>query len=210
MKNFEKYIHWFLLIGLPVVIGLFVWEYYSLDPALIKAATLAQKEMITKEYSGGWWSFIGYFLVLWFVLAIITIIKLLFSSNYREELLSKIGMIKERDEREVEVTGFASKFSMVASIALLLFLLFFNSINLSLLKYKNNLIGLDGQPKHGRLSLGFGFRLFDSKAIDYVNNDTEKHVEYKELPITKTGIIVLMIFWQVGTFHFSVRRKMKD
>jgi hypothetical protein len=207
MKKFDKWIHYFLILGLPVVVGFFIWEYFHLEPELIKAATLAQREMIVKEYAGGWWDYAGYFLMMWFFLAVVTTIRLLISNQYREECLSKLGMIKERDEREVEITGFASKFSMIASIALLLFLLFFNSLNVGLKKYNDRVIDSEGKPKNGTLSLGFGFKVLDDKAIVYKNEEKEKEFLYKELPISKTGIIILMIFWQVGTFHLAARKK---
>lgn len=207
MKKFEKYIHWFLVIGFPIVIGLFIWETYNLEPALIKAATLAQRDMIVKEYAGGWWDYVGYFLMTWFVLAVFTVVRLLSSASYRESLFLKIGMIKERDEREVEITGFASKFTMIANIALLLFLLFFNSLNMGLKKYNDHVIDSDGKPKNGTLSLGFGFKMIDTKAIDYQNDEKRREFSYKELPLSKTGIIVLLIIWQVGTYHVVARRK---
>jgi hypothetical protein len=77
-------------------------------------------------------------------------------------------------------------------------------------KYNDHVMGSDGKPQNGTLSLGFGFRMLDDKAIEYKNINSEKEINYKELPISKTGIILIMIFWQVGTFHFAARRKIKE
>lgn len=210
MKRLEKYIHWYLLIVFPFIVGFLIWESIVIEPAIVNAATLAQKDMIYQNYSGGIWDYAGIIMMVWFALAIITISRLLLSPVYREELLAKLGMIKERDEREVEITGFASKFSMIASIALLLCLLFFNSMSFGLKKYNDHVMGSDGKPKNGTLSLGFGFRMFDSKAIEYVNNDSQKEINYKELPLSKTGIVLLLISWQVGMYYLAARRKFRE
>lgn len=210
MKKLDKYIFWYLIGVFPFIVGFFIWESLTIAPEVIKAATLAQKDVIWKNYTGGMWDYIGTVIMIWFALAVFTTLRLLFSSRFREETFAKLGMIKERDEREVEITGSASKFSMIASIALLLFFLFFNSMSFGLKKHNDHVIGSDGKPKNGTLSLGFSFRMFDDKAIDYINNDSEREFNYKELPISKTGIILILIFWQVGTYHLAARRRLKE
>lgn len=207
MKKLEKGIHWYLVILFPFIIGFFIWASMIVEPAVIKAATLAQKDLITQTYSGGTWDYIGYIIMVWYALALITLGRLLYSSSYREEILANLGMIKERDEREAEITGFASKFSMIASIAFLMCLLFFNSMNFGVKKQRIHPVEADGKTQRGTVTVGFRFSVIDYEAIKIVNNENEKEFSYKELPLTKNGTIVLIILWQIGMFALAARRK---
>jgi hypothetical protein len=205
MSKFDKIIFWFLGLGLPVVVGAMIWA----NSIVGNGNTLYTDKYVksAENYSGGLWNILGIFFISWVLLAIITLIRILLNSKLREAFLIKATRVQERDEREVEISGFAAKFSFFANLALLVCLLFFSSLNVSAKKYNKDFLDDKGNTKHGYLTMGFGLRAFDEKAITIKKDNEIKEINYSELPISKSGIILLLIFWQVGMYHFSARKK---
>jgi hypothetical protein len=200
MKKIDQIILWTLGLGFPVVVGLMIWAYTLVgNNSTLKA----------ENYQGGVWDFLGTFFILWMILAVVTLFRLLINSDLRETVLSKVARIQERDEREVEVSGYAAKFSFFANLAMLVCLLFFSSLNFDLKKNSHVTYNDKGEPKHGQLTMGLALHAYDDKAILIKNDQEQKEINYTELPISKSGIIILLIIWQIGTYHLSARKKLK-
>lgn len=201
MKKIDRIILWVLGLGFPIVVGLMIWAY-----TIVGNNTTLQAEE-TRNYTGGMWDYLGIFFMAWMVLAVITLFRILINSNLRETILSSVARIKERDEREVEISGHAAKFTFFANLALLVCLLFFSSITMTVNKYKNSFLDAAGEPKHGRLEMGLSLKGYDKEAVKIINNDEVREMKYSELPISKSGIIILLIVFQVGMYHLSARKK---
>ena len=201
MKKLDRIILWVLGLGFPIVVGLMIWAYTIVG----YNATLQADEY--RNYAGGVWDYLGIFFIAWMVLAVITLFRLLINSNLRETILSSVARIKERDEREAEISGHAAKFTFFANLALLVCLLFFSSLSLTVNKYKDSYVNAAGETKHGKLSMGFSLKGYDKTAVKIINNDEMKELNYNELPISKSGIIILLIVFQVGMYHLSARKK---
>jgi len=201
MKKIDQIILWTLGLGFPVVVGLMIWAN-SIETQVIEG----KKEVIK---TGGLWDTLGIFFIIWVVLAAITLIRLLINSKLRETMLSKVARIQERDEREVEVSGYAAKFSFFANLALLVLLLFLSSVNLKLKRDNQGFLDSEGQTKHGYIQLGFALKAYDEKSFKYENNNLGKELSYTDLPISKSGIIIFLIVWQMAMYHLSARKKLK-
>jgi hypothetical protein len=197
MKKIDRIILWVLGLGFPIVVGLMIW-YSNLAP---------RTTAIDANASAVWGDYFGIFFMAWMVLAVVMLFRLLINSSLRETILSSVARIKERDEREVEISGHAAKFTFFANLALLVCLLFFSSITMSVIKYKDAYINDVGEPKHGRLSMGLSLKSHDKTAIKITNTDDVKELNYNELPLSKPGIIILLIVFQVGMYHLSARKK---
>jgi hypothetical protein len=200
MKKYDGIILRILAYGFPLVMGLLIWAYTIVGN---------NKTLHTDDYSGGIWNLAGIFFIVWVLLAILTLFRLLINSTLREQVLSKVARVQERDEREAEISGYASKFSLFANLALLVCLLFFSTININVKKYNKDVVDQNGEKKHGLLSIGFGLKAYDDKAIVINENHESKEINYNELPVSKSGIIILLIIWQLGMYHFSARSRLK-
>lgn len=200
MKKYDQIILRFLVLGFPLAVGTMIWAYYIVGN---------NKTLHADNYNGGWWNLLGIFLIAWLVIAVITLFRLLLNSKFRERILSRVVRVQERDEREMEISGHATKFSFYANLALLVCLLFFSSLNFNFKKYTKDVFDDKGEKKHGQLSMGFGLHTYDEKAIIIHNNQELRELTYNELPVSKTGIIILLIIWQIGMYQLSARRSFK-
>lgn len=206
MKKIDQIILWILGLGFPVVIGLLIWAY-----SIVGNNQTLNPEALVKQnqYIGGVWDFLGLFFMGWVVLAVITLFRLLLSPDLRERMLSKVARIEERDEREVEVSGYAAKFSFFANLALLVCLLFFSIFNFHIEKKNKSFVDSNGETRHGHIRMGFKLRTIDEGSLVIKNDEVGKELSYSDLPISKASIIILLIIWQIGTYHLSARKKLK-
>lgn len=142
--------------------------------------------------------------MLWFLGIIIYLCLLLFTKEAREKTLSRLTQIHERDERESYITGQASRTAFLSTISLLIFLLFFSvfTVNIYKLPQEQAVSG-----KTGTLALGLQFNLFENKPSKVETEGSEVIFESRDLPITKTGLLLLLVIWQVGVFKLSARKQ---
>jgi len=141
-------------------------------------------------------------------LSIYLSIRLLVSSSFREKVLAKLTFIRERDEREVLLTGKATKATFLASIAVLIFLFFLSCFQVSIYRVppEKAVAG-----KTGFVSLGVGFNLLENPKQTATVDIVQKRdiFSYTGLPVSKTAVILLLILWQITAYNYAMRRMMK-
>lgn len=119
--------------------------------------------------------------------------------------MARLAGIKERDEREVVVAGNAAKYSFLSTFALLLFMLVFSITTFNLEK---KVVPTTG--KNGAFSIGFGMKVFDETAYIHEVKDGVEKYDYKSLPLSKPFMILILMFWQIGSYHLMARRELRE
>ncbi len=168
------------LLGIPpVIFSLFSWfpRWHELGPIL------------------GVVILISYFI--WLSSFSIFISRLVFSPTLREQLLTRLAGLKERDEREEFIVGRAARSSFLLSMAATLLLLFASTI-----RYTRSSLGQDSgyipSVEVGKISI------IDS---DYPKNHLVPYgVSVYDFPISKSAILLLVLFTQLGSFFFYSKK----
>lgn len=191
LNRFDQFVLYYFAGFSPVTISFMVW------------ATLS--DFAQKNYTGLGWDIFGWLFIAWVLSLIYIVTKMLFSRKVRDVVMARLAGIKERDEREVVVAGNAAKFSFLSTFALLLFMLVFSISNLSITKQPN----IDN-GKHGGISIGFGFKAIDDEAVVHETKDGVEHFNYKGFPLTKPLMILIMMFWQIGSYHLISRKELRE
>jgi len=196
MKKLDFILLRIFLYGLPalIVFGLFA---SSQDPeAMARAA--AHVRLLYNSF--------GLFLALWIALAVCLSVRLILSCSFREKVLTKLTFMKERDEREVALTGKASRATFLMSIAVLVFLFFLSCFQVSFFRVPPEK-AIEG--KTGRVTLGFQLNLLEkAKEREAAFPAQRTNIfSYTGLPISGTGIIILLIAWQIGLYNYTIRRQ---
>lgn len=186
------------LYGLPIVLGYAIFAYsYDLE-------TSAQ----VGGYIQALYDFGGFVFGAWMALSIYLSVRLMASEVFREKVLTKLTFIKERDEREVLLTGKAAKATMLTTIAILIFLFCLSCFQVSIYRVSAEQ-AVDG--KTGIVSLGLGLGLLEKSKQEKAEEAVQKEniVSYTGLPITSSTVILGLLIWQIISYNYSMRRLMK-
>lgn len=198
MKRFDSVLLRIFLYGIPllVVYGAYAYIYCS-SPG-------GRPDDIRRFF----YNLGGLVLAVWMILSIYLSIRLMVSESFRDKVLSKVTLIKERDEREIMLTGKAVKTTFLTSIAILIFLFFLSCFQVSLYKVPPE-AAIDG--KTGVLTLDVNVQLLQDSRAE--NPADPMHVadiiSYRGLPISSTAVILLLILWQIASYNYSMRRLIK-
>ncbi len=192
MKKFNQYLQKYLVYGSPFVMALVAWDYIRPMPH----RTAPESSLILKCL----WEVMSWNLILWFLALIIFMVMLVINKESQEQSVKFLAGIKERDEREQLVTGIAARTSFVATTSLLIFLLFMSCFTLRIAK--NPDASVDGKKS----SLTIGFKL-DAASMQEPTNEDGVMYERKDIPLSKSGIILLILIWQVTAFRIKVRKE---
>jgi amino acid transporter len=195
MKKLDSILLKIFLYGLPVVTVCAIFSY-SYSPEFIKPAT---------GYAKLLYNLAGLVLALWMMLSLFLSVRLLVSGSFRDKVLAKLTFIRERDEREVILTGKATKTTFLTSLAILIFLFFLSCFHVSIYRVSPEK-AVDG--KTGAISLGLGFSLLESSKQAKPDDATQKKdlFSYTGLPISSTTVILALIIWQIISYNCSMRR----
>lgn len=191
LNRFDRYSFYYLIGLSPLIIGFMIW------------ATATEFKETTGNGLG--WDIFGGLFIAWFLIMIYLVTKMLFSSRNRDALMTKLAGVKERDERESVVAGNAAKFSMLSTLALLLFLFLFSSGTMTVTKNQVPIAG-----KNGSVAIGFGVEILDKDAVVHEVKDAQDLYKYKGFPLSKPMMILILIFWQIGSYHLMARKELKD
>ncbi|WP_094605930.1 hypothetical protein SPSIL_013390 [Sporomusa silvacetica DSM 10669] len=198
MKRLDSFLLKVFFCGLPVLVVYAIFTHsYNLE---------------TSAQAGGYiqalYDFGGFVFGSWMILAVYLSVRLMASGLFREKVLTKFTFIKERDEREVLLTGKAAKTTMLTSIAILIFLFCFSCFQVSIYRVPPEQ-AVDG--KTGIVSLGLGFDLLNSSSEKKMDEDIQKKniVSYTGLPISTSTVILGLIIWQIIAYNYSMRRFLK-
>jgi hypothetical protein len=197
MKKADSLVLKVFLYGLPLAIILAVFASF------INPNTVSQQPWpISTLYN-----FAGLIFGLWMLFSLYLSMRLIFSESFRETILSKLTLIKERDEREALFTGKATKNVLLSSLAILICALCLSVFTVSIHKLPPEKAI---QGKTGTISLGIGFSLWDDSKTKFTNSEEHSpnlmNFDYQGIPISKSGLILLMILWQIGAYNLSMRR----
>lgn len=201
MKSFDRVILKIFLYELPILLLYFISIFlFGLEAA-------AQRN----SYAKIWYDFGGCFVFgSWMAISLCLSVRLMLSASCREKVLAKLTFIKERDEREVLLTGKAAKNTMLTTIAILLFLFCLSCFQISIYKVPPEQ-ALDGKDRVLSLGLQLDFLNSTGEKFSQPNKDLEKEdlVSYTALPISSSSVIIGLIGWQIVSYNYLMRRAMK-
>ncbi len=195
MKRWDSIFLKVFLYGLPMVIILGIFSYaYGLGRF--------------QGFAGNFrllYNFSGLIFAIWMLLSIYLSIRLLASGSFRNLVLARLTLIRERDEREVMLTGRATKKTFLTSLAVLIFLFFLSCFQVSIYRVPPEK-AVDG--KTGMVTLGFGFNLLESskKALPLETMQKTDIFSYTGLPVSSTAVILLLILWQITSYNYSMQQ----
>ena len=176
MSKIDKFFLKYVLYSLPAVISLIIWGSLG-DPAQLSLSTGKTRFL---------WDTLGWIFMIWVLLSFYLSLKNIFSKNFRNEFLKKLARVKERDEREVQISGNAAKFSFFSTTAILLLFLFMSTFTMSIGRRESSDLK---EEKRGYITLGMKFRPIETKK----SQGKDLIVNYQDFPMTKTGIILFLI-----------------
>jgi hypothetical protein len=194
MKRLDAILLKSFLYGLPMVIMLAIFSY------LYRLGDINQSSDILKLL----YNFSGFVLGLWMLLSIYLSARLMISGSFRNEVLAKLTFIREKDEREVMLTGKATKTTFLTSLAILIFLFCLSCFQVSIYRVPQAK-AVDG--KVGIVTLDLDFTLIEgSKTVD-ANKTLQKTdiFSYTGLPLSSTAVILLLIVWQIISYNYSMQ-----
>jgi hypothetical protein len=198
MKRIDSIILKVFLYGLPIVIILSIFSYvYNLES--LNRATGNVKIL---------YNFAGLIFALWMMISIYLCVRLMFSGSFRNKVLTRLTFIREGDEREVMLTGKATKTAFLTSLAILIFLFCLSCFQVSIYRVPPER-AVNG--KTGMISLGVGFSLLESSQKAKPDEGIQKTdiFTYTGLPVSSTAVILMLIIWQIVSYNYSMQRLIK-
>jgi len=199
MKRWDSIILKIFLYGLPIVIILAIFTY-SYGLGMFNQVTGKLKIL---------YNFSGLTLALWMLLSIYLSARLMVSGSFRNKVLAKITFIREGDEREVMLTGKATKTAFLTSLAILIFLFFLSCFQFSFYRVPPEK-AIDGKTRV--VSLSFDFNLLESSKKAKPDETVQKTdiFSYTRLPLSSTAVILLLIIWQIICYNYSMQRLIRN
>lgn len=197
MTKLIRWVQSYLIFALPFVLICMAWGTLH-----------SEKEILTDpSFATKWaWEILSWNLMIWFATLIMFLVLLVAVPDAREKTLKRLANLKERDEREQLITGRASRTAYVSTLSLMIFLLFFSIFSLKIYRVPES-EATNG--KTGTAEIGLGFSLLDSPRIE-TNSDNKIIFETKDIPLSKTGIILILILWQLAAFNYTARKEHAD
>lgn len=140
----------------------------------------------------------------WFLLSFHFFIMILFSPSTREQIIGKLIRIQERDEREEQIVAKASRFNFFFILSVLTVL-----FAMSTARYGR---GVDAPNEKRFQSFTIGhWELVDSPRIENKDIDGKvEKIEVRDLPLSKAGIVLLLIILHIGSFAIAAKRNSKS
>lgn len=199
MKKFDAILLKVFLYELPILV------FYAISIAFFGLEIAAEKNVYAKV----WYDFGGLFVFgSWMAVSICISIRLIMSSSFRGNVLSKITFLREQDEREIVLTGQAAKTTMLTTLAILIFLFCLSCFQFSVYRIPPEQ-AVEGKDRV--LALGLNFKLLDDSQQKGSGEDKEKAdiISYSALPISSSTVIIGIIGWQIISYNYLMRRAMK-
>ncbi len=199
MKTIDKFSFWFIGLGFPfVVIAVIAISFFLHNDAV---------DSFVKHYeTTGAWGVLGCLIIAWVFVTFVFLLRILFSENLRNLVFKKFSKIEERDEREMEIAGESAKFSFIANLAFWFFLMFLSCLTLGVKKYETPQISTSGEKKGGTMSVGFNFNPINTKSFEMKKENGIEEASYNALPLNPSGLIILLIIFQIGSYHLRARK----
>lgn len=198
MKKFDSALLKVFLYGLPLVVVFAVFAYCYSEGVMNRDAGFIR---LLNNFS-------GFVIAAWMTLSLYLSLRLMVSGQFRDQVISRITFMRERDEREAFLTGKATKAAFLTSLAILIFLFCLSCFQVSVYRVPPDK-AVNG--KTGMISFGLGFSLLESEKQERQLDTTGKEYlfDYRGLPISSETIILMLIFWQIVSYNYSMRRLIK-
>ena len=196
MKKLDRFILRYFLYILPLVV---IFGFY--DSTLTDHAVDAQPMVAQSLYYLG-----ALATSFWMLFAFYISGRLFFSRSYRTEVLTALCFFKERDERELILSGQATRSAFLTTLSVLILVFCFASLKVAIY----HIIPSSAASGHtGRFELGFAFDffsdanpLFNSSKID----STQPSYLFNGLPLSKPGLLLLLILVQIASYNYFLRQ----
>ncbi|MCO4754626.1 MAG: hypothetical protein KC478_09085 [Bacteriovoracaceae bacterium] len=196
MNKLDKIILKYIVFALPFVIGLLAWGG-SGDPSELSRSSGTIRII---------WDFLGWNFMIWILASLFLTSKMVVSKRFRGLVLGKATKIKERDEMESLIAGNAAKFSFLSTLAILFLFLFMSLFTITLGKYPQGVTV--PEEKNGYITIGMDFYPFaKKKAQPEIQGDGLEIFKYTGIPLSNSIMFLIIILWQVGSYHVAVRRE---
>lgn len=195
MNKVIRFTQNYLLYTLPFVIACMIWGTISPEKEILKNASFLTKAL---------WETLSWNLMLWFAVLILFLILLVALPEAREKTLKRLANLKERDEREQHITGLAARTTYISTLSLLVCLLFFSIFSLNIHRVPE---GEAINGKTGTVEIGLRFQLLDTPRVETEQTGNKVIFESKDIPLSKTAILLGLIIWQLAAFNTSARRE---
>lgn len=193
MKKLNTVVIIYFLIGLPMMILTLFIDSHS---------------AFYQQGQAGLWSWLnpllGNAIGVWLIVTFYLGAALIFSQKFREELISRIVHLKQRDEREVISAGAAAKRTFFMSIAIISFLLVISLLHIQIDKIPENLVKADGH-RH-TLKMGLGFNFWNSS--EGASTDPNQTFDFK-LPLNTSGILLFLLVVELGSFRWYSKKSLQ-
>ena len=194
MKKLNNLIPKYIVFSFPLVAALLVWEVFQNQSEVWSYNNIFLRIV---------WEFLSWHLMLWFLILIYFIFLLVISPGTRYTFLTRLAGIRERDERENYIIGKASRFTFFATLAFLIFLLFFTTVSIDLKKLPAEK-AVNG--KQNQLSINASFKLFENRPAGNEPGPGEKMYSTESFSFSKQFVLLLVIIWHLGTFKYYSRK----
>lgn len=192
MKKLQSVIVRYLLYSIPAVAALFVWSLFQKQQDILNTGNTLLIIL---------WEILSWNLMVWFAMVIFILCVLLVSPAFRTAFLSKLGRIKERDEREEYITGKAAVRTFYSTMAVLLVFLFFSVVTITVTRVSPE------RAVHGRqhnLTIGMSFQLYE-KGRDAAEVNGATVIASSKIRLSKEMIFLMLLLWHIGSFYISSR-----
>lgn len=193
MERLNSIIQRYLVLGLPAVIAVITWSYFQSDIEIRRQGSFALTAL---------WEVLSWGLIVWFGALLVFLVLLVFRKDTQESAIKRLAGISERDEREEIIMGLAARRSFVATTAFLIVLLFISCFTVSIARLPDGTV--DG--KKGMLTIGFNLTATDKKTQTAPNGSVV--FEHHDLPLSKSAILLLVLFWQISTFKYKAQKEL--
>lgn len=199
MNKYDKFFIKYVIYTLPAVLILLVWGSFGDPNELSKSSGIIRLV----------WDTFGWILMIWVVVSFYLSVRTVFSTKFREVVLSRMTKIKERDEREEEISGHAAKFSFFSTMAVLLLFFFLSIFTVTIGRLPETNIEND---KTGYISLNMSFEPYrlEKSRLSRKTKRGETIISYNDLPLTNAGLLLILILWQIGSYHLVAQRELRS
>ncbi|OFZ18652.1 MAG: hypothetical protein A2Z20_04785 [Bdellovibrionales bacterium RBG_16_40_8] len=197
MNKVNRWLQNYLVFSLPFVVACAAWGSIQSDREI-----LVNGSFLTKAT----WEVLSWNLMIWFLCLITFLILMVFIPSTRDMVTRRIANIKERDEREIYITGQASRRVFTSTLSILIFLFFISIFTFNVSRIPPEEI-FNNRAKS--LSIGFNFKLTDDPKVEK-DQTGQVLVESKDIPLSKSAILLLLIVWQISMFGLSARKIAKE
>jgi len=183
----------YIVVALPFVLAGMVFSRYFSDNN-----NLQQSSHVVKVL----WELLAWNLMLWFVVLIAYLIMLVVMQSVRDSTLRCLANLKERDEREVYITGKAARTAYISTLSLMICLLFFSVFSVRVSKDQLGDSTKENQKK--TLSISMGFSLFE---VSETAGNRGVLFNSKSHSLSSSSVILILMCWQLFVFNLAARRE---